>query len=104
MTISSSDRGGALPIFSAESTISITNGQVLAEPEDARRMDAGVRAEALDPAQHGRAGEPFLADPDGHRLVEREPEPRVGLADEDSQQLALTLDLQQIALPATTPA
>jgi hypothetical protein len=59
-------------------------------------------AEALDAADHGRAGEPLLAHALDDRLVERFAVPRVGLPDEESQQLALAFELHS-ALPATTP-
>ena len=66
-------------------------------------MDPRVRAEALDPADHGRARQALLAHAGDDRLVQRTAVPRVGLADEDAEQLALALHPHQIALPAATP-
>ena len=65
-------------------------------------MQAGVGAESLDAAQNGRTGEAFLANALDDRLVQRLPVPRVGLADEEAQQLAFALELHS-ALPTTTP-
>ena len=77
--------------------------EVLREPQDARGVQVRVRAEPLDPPQDRRAGHPFLSEHLDDRLVERLPAVLVGLADEDSQQLALALELHSV-LPIARPA
>ena len=66
-------------------------------------MEMRVGAEALDPAHDGRPGEPCLADALDDRLVERLAVPGVGLADEDPQQLAFSLEPRHSDLASTTP-
>src|SRR6266540_1403971 len=79
------------------------HGQVFAQPQDPRRMEARVRAEALEAADDGRSGKTLLPDALDDRLVERLPVPRVGLADEDPKQLSLALPPHQTVLPSTMP-
>ena len=76
--------------------------QVLGQPQDARRVQAGIGAETLDAAQDGRAGEALLANALDDCLVQGLAVPRVRLADEEPQELALTLELHS-ALPVMTP-
>lgn len=49
------------------------DGKVFRQPEDPGRVDAAIRAETLQAAQHGRSGQPDLAGPAHDRLVERSP-------------------------------
>src|SRR5690606_37798464 len=63
-----------------------------------------LRAEALDPAQYGRAGQPSLSQSLEDRLVERPALPGVGLAEVDPDEQAAALELHQMALPMAMPA
>src|SRR5207245_3051379 len=76
--------------------------EILRQSEDAGGVEVALGTEALDGAQHRRPGDALLAQAPHDGLVQRLAVPRVGLADEDPQQLALALELHT-ALPTTTP-